>query len=121
MQLEITNGSGGQVWIGTAQAGETLWGLGTLTAGNNILKLTNQGGASANVALRLYDTFSTPYNWTGIASGSGLNSQIRLTFPSNGLYTFAYTVGSGRFQFEANNNYIQKTPTSCKPVPSSSP
>ena len=109
VQLEITNGSGGQVWIGTAQAGETLWGFGTLTAGNNILKLTNQGGASANVALRLYDTFSTPYNWTGIASGSGLNSQIRLTFPSNGLYTFAYTVGSGRFQFEANNNYIQKT------------
>lgn len=107
--LEITNGSGGPVWSGTAQSGEVLWGFGTLTAGNNILKLTNQGGAAANVSLKLFDIPTTPYNWEGVANGSGLNSQARLTFPSSGLYTFAYTVGSGRFQFEANTNEIQKT------------
>ncbi len=109
VELEISNGSGGQVWIGTAQAGETLWGFGTLTAGNNILKLTNQGGANANTNLRLYDTSIIPTNWQGVANGSGLNSQTRITFPTSGLYTFAYTVGSGRFQFEANTNFIQKT------------
>ena len=109
VELEISNGSGGQVWIGTAQPGETLWGFGTLTAGNNLLKLTNQGAGVANVSLKLFDIPVTPYEWLGVANGSGLNSQARITFPSSGLYTFAYTVGSGRFQFEANTNDIQKT------------
>ncbi|MBP7999874.1 MAG: IPT/TIG domain-containing protein [Chloroflexi bacterium] len=109
VQLEITNGSGGAVWMGTAQAGETVWGFGTLTTGNNNLKLTNQGAAAANASLKLYDIPTAPYNWSGVANGSGLNSQARVTFPTSGLYTFTYTVGSGRFQFEANTNHLQKT------------
>lgn len=110
LSLVITNGSGGGVWNGQAQSGETLWGTGTLTNGNNKMQLTNNGGAPVNFDLNLYDLPPTPYTWSGSAAPSGLNSEVRVNFPSSGLYTFDFSVnGGGRFQFSLDGDHIQKS------------
>jgi hypothetical protein len=106
--LDITNGGGGAVWSGAALDGETLWGTGTLS-GNNELLLSNAGGGSADVKLTLYHIPDAGTAWDGFADGAGLNSQIRVNFPSDGLYTFDLNADNGRYQFFVASDHIQKT------------
>lgn len=108
----IRNASDVIVWQGTVEAGETLWGSGTLTNGQNHMTLTNNGAGTAGFALYLYDLPVAPYVWTGVASGSGLSSAARVNFASDGLYTFNLGVTSGKYQFLLDNDYIQKTAVS---------
>lgn len=108
--LDISNGSGGNVWTGTAEAGETIWGSGTLTPGQNKLKVTNNNGSNpATFTLTLYDIPTAPYTWQGKAVAAGINSQARVNFPSSGLYTFNLGVNSGRYQLLLDDDHIQKT------------
>ncbi len=108
VSLDITDGSSGTVWSGTALSGETLWGTGTLS-GENKLKLTNNGPSNVDVVLTLYHIPDAGTSWDGFADGSGLNSKIRVNFPTNGLYTFDLNADSGRYQFLVDSEYIQKT------------
>ncbi len=106
--LAITDADNDLIWQGTAQDGETLWGTGTLPAGNNSLLLFNPGPGTAEIELTLYHLPTAPYSWSGIADPASLNSEIRLNFASSGLYTFTYQT-DGLFQFLVNDEYIQKT------------
>ncbi|NHZ72431.1 MAG: hypothetical protein GWP17_05045 [Aquificales bacterium] len=109
VSLAITDGGGASIWSGSALAGETIWGTGTLS-GTNELMLTNAGGSSADVALKLYHIPTAGYTWDGFAdSGNSVNSEIRVNFPSDGLYTFDLNADSGRYQFLLDSAYIQKT------------
>ncbi|MFZ0544595.1 MAG: hypothetical protein WAM60_04125, partial [Candidatus Promineifilaceae bacterium] len=110
LALSMTNGSGGGIWSGSAQQGETLWGNGTLTNGNNTFILTNNGGTPLNFALELFDIPQTPYTWSGSAAPSGLNSAAHISFPTSGLYTIGFSVNSGgRYQFSLDGTHIQKS------------
>lgn len=112
----IRNASNVIIWQGTAVAGETLWGSGTLTVGQNGMTLTNNGAAVASFQLSLYDLPNAPYVWNGATTGSGLSSEARVNFPSDGLYTFNLGVTAGQYQFLLNNEYIQKTAVSSTSV-----
>lgn len=108
VDLDISNGGGGTVWAGTALDGETLWGTGTLSGDNDIM-LTNNGGSSADVELKFYHIPTAGYLWDGLADGAGLNSEIRVNFPTSGLYEFDLFADSGRYQFELGSEFILKT------------
>ena len=107
--LTLTDSNGAPVWNGTVLAGETLWGTGTFTAGDNTIALTNQGGADTAVSLTFYHLPTAPYTWTGLADAAGENSHIRTMFGESGLYTFDLGLVDGRYQLVVNNDYIRKT------------
>ena len=107
--LTLTDSNGAQVWAGTGLAGETLWGTGTFTAGDNTIALTNQGGNDTAVSLIFYHLPTAPYTWVGLADAAGENSHIRTTFDESGLYTFDLGVVDGRYQLVVNEEYIRKT------------
>ncbi|MCI0393823.1 MAG: PKD domain-containing protein, partial [Chloroflexi bacterium] len=109
VDLTIRNGSGAVAWNGAALDGETLWGTAALTNGTNSATLTNNGGNPANVTLVFYSIPTAAYTWTGVADSAGLNSHVRVSFPTAGLYTFGLDANSGRYQFLLENDYIQKT------------
>ncbi|MCB8954320.1 MAG: hypothetical protein H6650_20125 [Ardenticatenales bacterium] len=109
LSLNITDGAGEAVWSGEAQPGETLWGSGTLTTGNNTFNLSNNGSGSSDFLLNVFDLPTAAYTWTGTANGSGLFSSARVHFPASGLYTFDLGVAAGRYQFWLDDEYIQKT------------
>jgi hypothetical protein len=109
VSLEITDGDNASVWSGTAMDGETIWGTGTLS-GTNALQLTNTGGNSANVALTLYHIPTAGYTWDGLSHYANVvNSEIRVNFPTDGLYTFDLNADQGRYQLLLSSDYIQKT------------
>ena len=109
VSLAIVDGDSNTVWSGSALDGETIWGTGTLS-GNNELTLTNAAGASADVTLTLYHIPDAGYAWAGLSdSTNAVNSEIRVNFPSAGLYTFDLNAASGRYQFLLGSDYIQKT------------
>ena len=109
LMMTIEDASNQLIWTGTAEAGETLWGYGTLPIGQNKIHFVN-GAGDNTFALNFYDFPSTPYTWAGVASPIGLNSDARLTFPSSGLYQFDFGVNSGgRYEFTLDGSYIQKT------------
>ncbi|MBE2221356.1 MAG: IPT/TIG domain-containing protein [Anaerolineae bacterium] len=107
VELEITNSSG-TVWYGKAFDGETLWGTGTLSETNDLM-ISNAAGNPATVSLKLYDIPTAGYSWDGDADGSGLNSEIRVNFPTDGLYTFTASADPGRYQFLVDSEFVQKT------------
>lgn len=109
LALDVANGSGDPIWSGIIQPGETLWGSGTLTEGNNVFTISNVGVGSSDFLLNVYDLPTVAYTWAGVANGSGLNSEARMNFPSSGLYTFDLNVGSGRYQLWVDEQMIQKT------------
>ncbi|PID84745.1 MAG: hypothetical protein CSB13_11610 [Chloroflexi bacterium] len=113
--LDITDGNSATVWSGTAIAGETIWGNGTLH-GNNTFMITNTSGSSADVTLTLYHIPDAGYSWDGFANSLGLNSHIQVNFPTDGLYTFNLNADSGQFQFLLDSDYIQKTVISSNTV-----
>lgn len=106
--LAITDGSGSPVWNGDALDGETVWGTGTLS-GTNELQLTNASGSSVDVTLTLYHIPDAGTSWAGYAAATGLNSEIRVNFPADGLYAFDLTAHNGRYQFVLASDFIQKT------------
>ncbi len=107
--LAITDGSSASVWSGTAMAGETIWGTGTLQ-GNNELMITNTAGGPTDVTLTLYHIPDAGYTWDGFAdAANSVNSNIRVNFPTDGLYTFNLNANSGQYQFLLDSDYIQKT------------
>ncbi len=109
VDLTLTDGNGAQVWHGAGLAGETLWGTGTFTAGDNTIALTNQGGNDTTISLTFYHLPTAPYSWAGLADAAGANSHIRATFDESGLYTFDLGVTDGRYQLVVNDSYIRKT------------
>jgi hypothetical protein len=66
--------------------------------------------------LKLYDIPTAGYSWAGEADMNGLNSNIRVNFPEDGLYEFSADALSGSFQFLVNNDFIQKTVESASTV-----
>lgn len=109
VSLAIVDGDSNTVWSGSALDGETIWGTGTLS-GSNELTLTNGVGSATDVILTLYHIPDAGYIWDGLAdSNNAVNSEIRVNFPSAGLYTFDLNAVSGRYQFLLDDNYIQKT------------
>jgi hypothetical protein len=89
-----------------------LWGTGALTNGHNPLSIQNLGSEMASFALRFYDLPTAPYMWSGTAASVGLQSVIRVNFPTAGLYTFDLGVAAGQYQFLLNEDYIRKTAVS---------
>ncbi len=109
VELTIFDSNSQVVWTGTARSGETLWGTGTLTVGQNSFTLTNNGSASSDFSLKMYNLPTAPFIWEGMAAAVGLFSEVRVIFPSSGLYTFDLGVDAGKYQFFVNDAYIQKT------------
>lgn len=107
--LTLQNSQGQPIWTGPVQAGESLWGTGILTNGQNPISLTNNGGSASNFSLSFYDLPIAPYDWAGMAAATGLVSKIRANFPADGLYTFDLGVGAGQYQLRVDDEYIQKT------------
>ena len=121
VQLEIHDGGNDLVWTGTALAGETLWGTGSLTNGVNTFSITNLTGGNAvdaDVSLTLYYLPEAGYDWEGLAASTGLkpNSHIRMIFPDAALYTFDFGVTTGSYQFRLNDDYLRKTITGAESV-----
>lgn len=88
--------------------GETLWSTFNLTQGINLIHLTARGGV-ANYTLVADALPTAPYVWQGKAMPNGQNSQTRVTFPADGLYTFDFSNKEGRHQFLVGDKFIQKT------------
>jgi hypothetical protein len=109
LDLTIRNGSGTTIWDGSALNGETLWGTATLSDGSNTATLTNSSGSPITVALTYYTIPTAGYDWAGLADSAGVNSHIRVNFPTGGLYTFDLTAAAGRYQLLLDDDYIQKT------------
>lgn len=93
-----------------AYGGETVWLPASLVAGVNRLHVTTDVGnaAGVDVTLTVHAVPSTPYTWSGESrGGNARNSEILLDVPTSGLYDFTFTVGSGRYQFALNDEYLQ--------------
>lgn len=121
VQVEIRDGDDDIVWTGTAFAGETLWGTGSLTNGVNTFSITNLTGGNAvdaNVSLTLYYLPEAGYDWEGLAAPTGLkpNSHIRMIFPDDALYTFDFGATTDSYQFRLNDDYLRKTVTGAESV-----
>ncbi len=112
VSLIILDSNDQPVWIGSVNDGESVWGTGTLTAGQNAMYLTNTGGSASNFALTLYDLPNAPFDWAGFVTPTGMASEIRVIFPEDGLYTFNLGVGGGQYQLLLDEDYIQKTAVS---------
>ncbi|MCZ7671109.1 MAG: hypothetical protein M5U34_30180 [Chloroflexi bacterium] len=103
--LTVFNAANSNIWSGSAGGGETLWGSSTLTNGNNRFSIVNTGAESVSLTLKLFRVPAlqapTPtYSWMGKAAPAGLNSKIKLNFPTSGLYTFDFSVNAGgRYEF----------------------
>jgi len=107
--LTITDGDSSTLWNDTALDGETVWGTETLS-GTNSFVIANNGGSPIDVTLTLYHLPTAGYDWTGMADGMGVNSHVRVIFPTNGLYDFDLGEGgAGRYQFKLNDEYVLKT------------
>jgi hypothetical protein len=107
--LEMIGGAGTPLWQETILDGETLWGTATLTELNQI-RLSEVSSATATIDLDLAYLPSVDTLWQGKANPSGVDSHIRVEFPTSGLHTFRLGEdGSGRYQFLANQQFIQKT------------
>jgi hypothetical protein len=98
----------------TVNTGETTWTTVDLPAGTSRLEFVADGG-NTNAADYAVTVAAIPTaantDWDGNAIAAGENSQIRVSFPQSGLYTFTYGVdsGNGRYQFLVNNQFVQKT------------
>ncbi|MCB0030400.1 MAG: hypothetical protein KDE28_20960, partial [Anaerolineales bacterium] len=109
LDAEINDGDGGTVWSDTVFDGETAWGTGTFS-GTNEVNLTNNSGGLISASLTFYHIPSADgYAWDGLADAAGLNSHIRVNFPTSGLYTFDFGQDDGRYQFLVDSDWIQKT------------
>lgn len=111
LQVVLYNGATG-VYTATAVAGgEIVWGSSQLAAGANTLVVTTNNGNSAPLAYQItLSAVPTPeLSWSGVSRGaSPLNSTIKLTIPSNGLYRFTLGAESGRYQFRINSGTLRK-------------
>ncbi|MEZ4643112.1 MAG: hypothetical protein R3E31_10340 [Chloroflexota bacterium] len=92
-------------------AGETTWSTLDLPEGISLIHLTADvaNAGTLGYELTLYDVPQVDYTWSGQSDFRGLNSHVRLEFPTDGLYQFNLGVGNGRYQFLLDDNYIQKT------------
>lgn len=111
--VELYNSATGNTPVVTgveAYGGETVWLPASLVAGVNRLHVTTDAGNAGDISVTLtvHAVPSTPYTWSGESSGDNArNSQILLDVPTSGLYDFTFTVGSGRYQFALNDEYLQ--------------
>ena len=109
LDVSIQDGDSSDVWSETILDGETAWGTGTFS-GTNEIGLTNNSGGLITASLTFYHIPSADgYGWDGLADAAGLNSHIRVNFPSSGLYTFDLGQDDGRYQFLVDSEWIQKT------------
>ena len=107
--VDISDGTATSVWSETVIEDEISWGTGTL-AGDNQVEVTNLAGGSIDVAITFYHiAAAASYSWDGNADANGLNSEVRLNFPADGLYTFTFGADTGRYQFLVDSEHIQKT------------
>ena len=94
------------------RGGETVWWSLNLPAALSRIRLEAENGNPANLDYELLIQAVPPVaaNWAGVSTNAGLNSQVRFTAPTAGLYDFAYDVGAGRYQFKVNSDLaLQKT------------
>lgn len=110
IQLAVTDGAGSTAFANTILDGETLWANTTLTVGVNRFSLHNPTTLPLQYDLWLYYVPSDPYSWSGASQGAGeWASHVRLNFQTSGLYTFGFGTSQGRYQFELEDAYLQKT------------
>jgi hypothetical protein len=110
LNVEVVNAAGAPI-AGSNRVvigGETLWSTLNLAEGINLIHLTAQNGV-VDYTLVADAIPAAPYVWQGKAVASGQNSQARVIFPTDGLYTFDFSNASGRHQFLVGDKFIQKT------------
>ena len=108
--LTVTNGAGQIVFTGRSVDGETVWGTTVLKPGQNKFTLRAEGGTALTYDLTLYTLETAPYSWSGRSQTTGTwDSRIQLNFAASALYTFTYGAPGGRYQFDVDDQYIQKT------------
>jgi hypothetical protein len=118
LTLGVLNG-GTRVFTSTSVlGGEVAWASTTLKQGANALNIVAKSGNAAPVSytVELRVVPNAPFAWSGKTRGDTNrgnkgSSNIRMTFPESGLYTFTMAANSGRYQFLLGSNYIQKTVT----------
>ncbi|MDJ0752003.1 MAG: IPT/TIG domain-containing protein [Ardenticatenaceae bacterium] len=108
--LEIYDKDSNQVGATrTIEQDETVWQTYDLPAGaNRIVMVADSGTLDYDLAVYALPT-ADGYSISGSAADVGVNSEARLVFADSGLYTFSYDATSGRYQFEINDEFIQKT------------
>ncbi|HSH05002.1 MAG TPA: IPT/TIG domain-containing protein [Anaerolineae bacterium] len=89
---------------------ETIWDSFQLPVGTNYIHVVANGANtdSLDYQLQIRELATAPDSWAGTTTAPGVTSEIRMEFPTSGLYTFDFGVNAGIYEFQINNNFIQK-------------
>ena len=113
LQVELYNNTT-LVESRTVYADELQWATSTIGSGVNRVHVVadNANSSTLSYILTVLPIPSTPYTWTGATAGQQTTdntSEIRLTFPASGLYSFDLSAQTGTYQFILDDDYFQKT------------
>jgi len=107
--VEVLDGSGSVLDSVEVSGLETTWRTLDLTA-DALIQLTAVGNnAPVSYAISLQAIAQPPTTWAGSSAADGAVSQVRVNFPSSGLYTFDLGRDAGRYQMLLDDLFIQKT------------
>ncbi len=99
------------------RSGEHIWGFANIPAAAR-LEIRNTGASALPYELAVYARAQLPAiadglgTWSGISSGTGIQSSAQFDVSEAGLYRFAMTASSGAYQLSIDNKTILKTASS---------
>lgn len=117
LTVELYSGSApaASVTLALIAGGETIWGTGQLTAGASRLHIITAGANNGTLgySIALSPIGSPELTITGTSQGaSAVNSQARVSFPSDGLYRFTLAASAGRYQLRVGETSLRRIVTS---------